>query len=438
MTPRLDRRDRRIIALAVPALGTLAIEPLYVLVDTAIVGRLGTVPLGGLAVASVVLAGLLPVFNFLSYGTTARVAFLTGRGDHQGAGAVAAQGLWLCVLIGVPLAIGLAAAAGPLVSAVGGEGEIAAAARTYLRISTAGIPFVLVAFVAHGYLRGVADTRTPLVVTLAANVVNTVLELVLVYGFDFGVAGSAWGTVVAQVGAAAWFLALLAPRLLAAETGRRPVGTEIRRLLVAGRHLFLRTAALFSALALATAVAARINPATLGGHQITVQVHFFLALVLDSLAIPGQILVGTALGAGDAVEARAVSERLLRVGAVAGVAVGLVLAAASSVLPQLFSEDPAVIERARTAMLIAAVVQVPAAIAFVLDGVLIGASDFRFLQWSTVIGLVVFCPFAVVVHLHKSLGIAGLWVGLLAWMTGRAVANWFRYRHDRWLSAASP
>lgn len=432
----LTTRDRRILALAVPALGSLAVEPLYVLVDTAIVGRLGTVPLGGVAVASVVIAALLPVFNFLSYGTTARVGFLTGRGDHQGAGAVAAQGLWLCVLIGVPLAALVAAAAGPLVSVVGGEGEIAAAARTYLRISCLGIPFVLVAYVAHGYLRGVADVRTTLVVAAVANGVNVVVELWFVYGLDLGVAGSAWSTVLAQVGSAAWFLVVLARRLVVTESGRRPVPGEIKRLLVAGRQLFFRTTALFAALALATSVAARVGPATLAGHQITAQVHFFIALVLDSLAIPGQILVATALGAADRTEARAVSDRLLRIGIVAGVGVALALAAASTVLPGVFSQDPAVIDRAQSAMLVAAVVQVPAAIAFVLDGILIGASDFRFLQWSTAAGLAVFVPFATAVLLHRQLGIVGLWCGLLAWMVGRAGANWLRYRGDGWLASA--
>ena len=431
----LTERDRRIVGLAVPALGTLAVEPLYVLVDTAIVGRLGTVPLGGVAVASVVIAALLPVFNFLSYGTTARVAFLTGRDDHRGAGAVAMQGLWLCALVGVPLAVGVAAAAGPLIGLVGGEGDIAAAGRTYLRISCVGIPAVLVAYVAHGYLRGVSAVRTTLVVAAVANAVNVVVELVFVYGFDWGVAGSAWSTVIAQAGAAAWFLVLLGRRLLAVEAGSRPIPAEIRRLLTAGRRLFFRTAALFLALALATAVAARIDPATLAGHQITFQVHMFIALVLDSLAIPGQILVGRALGARDHIEARAVSRRLLGWGVVAGLVVAAALAASSPWLPGVFTEDPAVIERARLALLVAAVVQVPAAIAFVLDGVLIGASDFRFLQWSTAAGLAVFTPFAVAVLLRPELGIVGLWCGLLAWMTGRAAANWVRYRGETWMSS---
>jgi putative MATE family efflux protein len=429
----LNDRDRVIVRLAVPAFGTLAVEPLYVLVDTAIVGRLGTVPLGGLALASTVLASLLWVFNFLSYGTTARVAFLTGGGDHRGAGAVAAQGLWLCVLIGVPLAAGVAIGRGPLVALVGGEGEIAAAARTYLLISTVGMPAVLVMLVGHGYLRGVADTRTPLVVAVASNVLNLVLEIVLVYGFDLGVAGSAWGTVVAQLLGACWFLALLRRRFHAVQTPRALVGAEVRRLLLAGRHLFVRTAALLLAMALATAVAARIGAATLAGHQIVIQVHLFVALALDALAIPGQVLVGTRLGAGDPAEARAISKRLLQLGTAAGVVVAGVLLVLAPVLPRLFTHDGDVVDRATLALVVAALVQLPAAVAFVLDGVLIGASDFRFLQWSMVAGLAVYLPFAVVVLQVPRFGIVGVWVGLLAWMVGRATANVVRYRREAWL-----
>lgn len=433
----LDARDRSILGLAVPALGTLAVEPLYVLVDTAIVGRLGTVPLGGLAVASIVLTTLLTLFNFLAYGTTARVAFLVGGGDRGGGARVAAQGLWLSLAIGVPLAGAVGVASRPLAALVGGEGAILDAATTYLRISAAGIPLVLVALVGNGYLRGLSDTRTPLVVVVMANVVNLVLEVVLVYGFDLGVAGSAWGTVVAQLLAAAWFIVLLGRHIVADAVSLAPVRAEIIRLLVAGRHLLVRTAALLATLALATSTAARVGPATLGGHQIGLQVHSFLALVLDSLAIPGQILVGTLLGAGQGDEARAMSVRLLRLGLVAGVAVGLALAATSWALPHAFTADPEVVERARLALLIAGLAQVPAGVAFVLDGVLIGSSDFRFLQWAMLASLAVFAPFAVAVLRWHQLGITGIWAGILAWMLFRAAANGARLRGQALMGASA-
>ncbi|HEX9530941.1 MAG TPA: MATE family efflux transporter, partial [Acidimicrobiales bacterium] len=226
----LSERDRRIVALAVPALGTLAVEPLYVLVDTAIVGRLGTTPLGGLALATTVLTTLLWVFNFLSYGTTARVAFLMGRGQRERSGDVAAQGLWLAAGLGIPVAVVVGAGGRLLPAALGGHGAVLATAATYLRISAFGIPAVLVALVGQGYLRGVLDTRSPLRVVVAANLLNVVLELVLVYGAHLGIAGSAWGTVAAQWVAAVWFLVLVGARLGAVGAVRRPVLAEIRRL----------------------------------------------------------------------------------------------------------------------------------------------------------------------------------------------------------------
>lgn len=432
---RGDGRDRRIVALAVPALGTLAVEPLYVLVDTAIVGRLGTVPLAGLAVASTVLTTLITVCNFLAYGTTARVAFLSGRGDRPGGAIVAAQGLWLAVAIGVVLAVAVGLAGRRLAGVVGGEGAVLEAATTYLRISAVGIPLVLVALVGNGYLRGVSDTRTPLLVVGMANVVNLVLEVVLVYGFDLGVAGSAWGTVVAQLLAAAWFLVLVGRRIVGEGVTVSPVRGEIVRLLAAGRHLLMRTAALLGTLALATSTAARVGAVTLAGHQIALQVHTFLALVLDSLAIPGQILVATALGAGDVDEARGISRRLVRLGILIGAGAGLVVVVTSWALPHAFSSDPTVVDRATLALVLVGLAQVPAAIAFVLDGVLIGSSDFRFLKWNMLAGLVVFLPFALAVLLWHSLGIAGIWTGIVVWMLFRAAVNAARFRGQAWISA---
>ncbi|MDP9069892.1 MAG: MATE family efflux transporter [Actinomycetota bacterium] len=433
----LAERDRRIVALAVPALGTLATEPLYVLVDTAIVGRLGTVPLGGLALASTVLTTLLWVFNFLAYGTTARVAFLMGRGDRRAAAGVAAQGLWLATGIGLTLAAAIAAGGRLLAGLLGGEGPILEAATTYLRISALGMPAVLVALVGHGYLRGLSDTRTPLLVVVVANVTNVVLEVLLVYGLDLGVAGSAWGTVVAQLLAAGWFAVLVGRRVVDADADLAPVWSEMRRLVVVGRHLFTRTGALLATLALSTAVAARVGPSTLGGHQIALQVFTFLALAVDALAIAAQALVGTFLGAGRTEEAVGTGRRLLGFGAVTGGAVGVVVAATAWLLPHVFTTDPAVAHRATVALLFLAALQVPAAVTFVLDGVLMGASDFRFLQWSTVAAALAFVPFAAAVLSRHRLGIGGIWAGLLAWVLVRAAANAVRFRRRRWMAVTA-
>lgn len=435
MSPESSRSvDRRIRALAVPALATLAIEPLYVLTDTAIVGRLGTIPLGGLALAATVLNTLMWIMNFLSFGTTSRVAFLTGRGQHREAAASAAQALWLAVFAGVAVGAGLAVAAPWLVSALGGQGGVRAAAVTYMRISAVGIPMMLIPLASQGYLRGLSDTRTALRIVLVANAVNLVLEVVAVYGLELGVAGSAWSTVIAQAGAAAWFLKVIVPPIAAAGSSVRPDVRAMRSLLVVGRHLLVRTGALIAALALSTSSAARLDDVSLAAHQITLQLFTFLALVVDALAVAGQALVGTALGAGGFDDIRLVCRRLMRMGVYAGGALAAVVVVTSSAVPHLFSADPAVVDAAAGALVMLGVLQIPASTAFVLDGILMGASDFRFLQWTTVAALVVFAPLAAVV-VAADLSLTALWMGMVAWMSARAAVSYARYRRGRWIPA---
>jgi putative MATE family efflux protein len=433
----MDARDRRILTLAVPALGALAAEPIYILVDTAIVGRLGTVPLGGLALASTVLTTLAWSCNFLAFGTTTRVAFLSGRGDHRAAAGVGAQSLWLCAAIGVPLAVLVALLGRPLAAALGGEGDILDAATTYLRISAAAMPALLVILAGQGYLRGVSDTRTPFKVLLSSNLLNLVLEVVLVYGFDLGVAGSAWGTLVAQMMAAAWFVWLCGRRIIAADTSLRPRPAEMAALVRTGAHLFIRTGALLAVLTLATAAAARVGPATLGAHQIAHQLFLFLALTVDALAVAGQAIIGTDLGASAVDQARQLAARVVRLGCWVGGAIGVALVLLSPVLPHAFTSDGEVISRATVAIVFLGVMQVPGAITFVLDGVLMGGSDFGYVKWVTLGGLVMFAPIAGAVLVWPDLGIAGLWAGLLLWMTTRAVLNLIRFRSGRWTAVAT-
>ena len=434
---RLTERDRRIAALALPALATVAVEPLYTLVDTGIVGRLGTAPLGGLALASTILNASFWVFNFLSFGTTSRVAFLTGRGDDRAAGMVATQGLWLSGCIGVPIGSLLYLLARPVSSLLGGHGAVLRAATTYLHISALGLPFVLIALVGNGYLRGLSDTRTPFGVVAVANVVNVVLEVLLVYVARFGVAGSAWGTVAAQMLSAAWFTVLIARRVAGTGAGLRPVPREMRRLVVIGRHLFVRTGALLATLTLATSVAARVGPTTLAAHQIALQVWLFVTLAFDGLAIPAQAFTGTLLGQGDVGQTRAYALRLLQLGAAFGSAVGAVLVVTAGLLPHAFTADPRVASRATTALVIVGVLQLPGAVLWVLDGVLMGASDFRFLQLSTTGALVAFLPVGAAVLTWHRLGIAGIWLGLSVWLLVRLAINYRRYRGTRWTDVAT-
>jgi len=437
MKGRLSGVDRRILALAIPALGTLAVEPLYVLADTAIVGHLGTASLGALALAGTVLNTVLWACNFLQWGTTARVAFLTGREDRQGAAASAAQALWLGVGLGVVLSLLVAVLARPLAVALGGKDEILTQAVTYLRISTIGMPAVLIAVVGQGHLRGLSDTRTPFLVVLVANVVNIVLELLFVYAFDWGIAGSAWGTVVAQWLAAAWFLGIFTRLIAVAGAALRPIPNEMRLLLGTGGHLVVRTGALLAALLLATSTAARVGPTTLAAHQIAYQMFIFLALVMDALALSVQALVGTQLGAVDVAGARETSQRSLRLGFMAATVLCVAVVATSPLLPHIFTGDPEVVDQATVALVFLGVMQLPGAATFVLDGVLMGGSDFAYVKWVTLASLFVFAPFAVAVLLWHSLGIAGIWSGLLAWMISRAVLNWARFRGPRWTAIST-
>src|SRR5436305_4396818 len=190
--------DREIVRLALPALGALAAEPLYILIDTAIVGHLGRPQIAALGLAGTVLSGAFTIFNFLTYGTTAVVARASGAGEHERAARLAAQALWVSLAIGAALLVVCEATGGPLLRGLGAHGRSGHYALVYFRIAALGLPAALVALAGQGYLRGVSNLRRPLVIVVAANVVNLVLELVFVYAFHWGIAGSAAGTAVAQ------------------------------------------------------------------------------------------------------------------------------------------------------------------------------------------------------------------------------------------------
>lgn len=430
MTDVADRRtvDRRILSLAVPALGSLAVEPVYVLVDTAIVGQLGTEELAGLAVAAAVLALVFAGANFLTYGTTERVARRLGAGQTASAANVGVQALWLAGLAGVPIAIAIGVFARPLVALFGTSDAALGHADTYLSWSAIGIPFFLVTLAAQGTFRGESDYMTPLWVLLAANVANLVIELVFVFVLDMGVAGSALSTVIAQIGASIAFLVLLRRRLVAA-TVRRPNRAEIAPLMTAGKHLLLRVFAMLAVFTGAAAVAARIDDETLAAHQIVNSMFIFLALVLDAFAVPAHTLVAEEQGRDDTVAARFVATRSVWMSVVVSVGLGALIVATSRWLPHVFSDDPDVLHRATIGLLWLAVLIVPGAIAFAHDGILIGAGDYRFLGIAAVGYLVAVVPIAVLTLATPELGIGGIWAGLLVWMILRAVVNDRRTRH---------
>jgi MATE family, multidrug efflux pump len=423
-----SHHDREILRLALPALGALAAEPLYVLADTAIVGHLGRPQIAALGLAGAVLSGAFTIFNFLTYGTTAVVARASGAGRHERAARLAAQALWASLAIGIALLVACEAAGGPLLRALGGHGRSGHYALVYLRIGALGLPAALVALGGQGYLRGVANLRRPLEIVVAANVVNLALEVLFVYGLHWGIAGSAAGTAIAQAGmGVAFAVELLRPH---AES-KRPSLREMKPMVRVGGQIFVRTTALYASFLVAASVLARVGDAPLGAHQIAFQLYVFLALVLDAVAIAGQVIVGRMLGAGDADGAYAAAVRMIGWSVVVGLVFGVVLAPLAHAIPRGFTSDPAVLSQAAKLWPLFALMQPLAGAVFALDGILIGAGDTAYLMWSMLAASAVYIAIAAL-SLALDWGIVGVWAGLDALIAARLVLLGVRFAGRRW------
>ena len=432
---------REILRLAVPAFLALVAEPLFLLGDSAIVGHLGTVPLAGLSVAAAVLSTAAGVFVFLAYGTTGVVARHLGAGSDRLALAAGADGLWLALVLGVAAASVVAGLAGPMAGAFGGSAAASAQAVTYLRIAAAGVPGMLVVLAATGVMRGLQDTRTPLLVSVVGFAANLVLNVVLVFGARMGIAGSATGTVLAQTGMAAGLVTVMLrqSRRLGATLRFRPAG--VLRVALAGLPLLVRTLALRAVLLVTTAVAAGYGDVTLAGHQVVLSVWNFLAFALDALAIAAQAIVGRALGAGDRESAHATATTLTWWGVATGAVVGVVLLAVSPVLARLFTADDRVVRAAAVAFVVVGAVQWLAGYVFVLDGILIGAGDNTWLAVLMCAAVAVFVPLlawqsrgAHVLPGSFGVPLVGLWVWYAAgFMALRGIGLGWRFRSGRWL-----
>lgn len=432
-----DRRwDREIARLAVPGLGALVAEPLYILTDTAVVGHLGTPQLGGLAVAGTVLTTAFWLFNFLAYGTTGTVARHFGAGNRGAAAAHAVQAAWLAVGIGALLTVAGLLAGEQAIDLMGPSPEVERHALLYLRISALGAPAVLLMLVGAGLMRGLQDTKTTLVVAVGSNLINLVVEVVLIYGFGYGLGASALATVIAQWAGAAVYVGILLREVRRSGASMRWRVAGLGRMVTAGGALFVRTGSLLGALAVATAVASRIGTTSVAAHQIAFQLWSLLALTLDALAIAAQAMVGRMLGSGDSDDARAVSLRLLRVGALIGVAGAAVVVAASPVVGRIFTDDRAVLDELGVVLLVVAAMQPVNAAVFVLDGVLIGASDFRYLALAMLGSTLVFLPLAIGV-LALDLSLVWLWGALGVMMLARLAGVGARFASSGWATVGT-
>ncbi|MGW6934809.1 MATE family efflux transporter [Lentzea sp. NPDC054927] len=419
---------RRVIGLAVPALGVLAAEPLYVLVDTAVVGHLGALPLAGLALGGVLLTQVSTQLTFLSYGTTARTARLHGAGRRREAVEEGVQATWLALAAGVLVVVLGQVFGRPLAELLAGGGAVADAAVEWVRIALFGAPFILVTMAGNGWMRGVQDTRRPLKYILVGNGISAVLCPALVYGAGWGLEGSAVANVVAQVlSAGLFFRALVAERV-----PLRPHWGAMRAQLGMGRDLVLRSLAFQACFVSAASVAARTSVAAVGAHQVVLQLWTFLALVLDSLAIAAQSLVGAALGASRRKQAEALAWQVTRYGLVFGIGLGVVFAALAQVLPQAFTSDAGVLGEIPNAWWFFVALQPIAGVVFALDGVLLGAGDVKFMRTATLGSAVIgFLPLVWASYAF-GWGLAGIWTGLSAFMVLRLIAVVWRTRSGDW------
>lgn len=424
--------DRELVLLALPALGAILAEPLFLIADSAIVGNLGTAELAGLSVASAILLNAVLLCIFLAYGTAATVARRAGSGDLRAALTQGIDGIWLAIAIGVALMIVGLPLASTLVDLFGTSAEATRHAVAYLRISLLGIPSMLVVLAATGVMRGLKNTRTPLLATGVAAAANVGLNLLLVYPVGLGVAGSALGTVLAQTGAAAWLTAVVVRSARAHGAPLRPDRSGVLAAATAGVPLLARTSTLRLTLLCVTFVATTQGDVSLASHQIAYTLWFLLSMPPEAFAIAGQAMVGHALGASDRAGARAIASRAIVWGLGTGMAAAVLLVLLRTVYIPIFTTDAAVQDLVWSLALVVAATQPVGAAVYVLDALLIASGDGRYLAWSMFLAFVVFLPLAGVV-LARDAGIVALWWALVAWLLVRLITITVRYRSGSWL-----
>ncbi|MEV8213671.1 MATE family efflux transporter [Leifsonia sp. NPDC077715] len=433
--------DREILRLAVPALGALVAEPVFLLADSAMVGHLGVEPLAGLGIASAVLQTIVGLMVFLAYSTTPAVARRLGAGDLRGAVTAGVDGCWLALVLGVVLAAAGWAASPFLVGLFGASAGVTDQAERYLTISMLGLPAMLIVYAATGLLRGLQDTRTPLAVAVAGFAANIVLNFVFIYLAGLGIAGSALGTVAAQWAMVVVYAVIVARYARRVGAPLLPHHAGIGRTARAGGWLLLRTASLRAAMLLAVFAATQLGPDELAAFQVTMTVFATLAFALDALAIAAQALIGKGLGEGDLEGVRAVLRRCIQWGIGAGAVLGVVTIALSPFAAALFTSDASVAALLPLSLAIVGLGAPLGGYVFVLDGVLIGAGDARYLALTGLVNVAVFVPLAFAATAwgpHDAVGLAALTAAFaLGYLGARAVTLGLRARGRVWMRAGA-
>lgn len=423
-----------------PALGALIAEPLFLLVDTAMIGHLGGENLAGLGIAGAILQTAIGLLIFLAYATTPAVARRLGAGDRAGALRAGIDGMWLALLIGLGLIAAGLPTSGWLVRSFGSTPAVSAAADTYLTISLWGLPAMLLVIASTGLLRGLQDTRTPLIVATAGFAANAALNAVLIYGVGLGIAGAAIGTVIAQWGMAAVYIVMAVRAARAAGTTLRPGLRGVGSVAGSGLWLLLRTASLRVAMLATVVVGTGLGVTELAALQIVLTVFSTLAFALDSLAIAGQALIGHGLGADDVPRVTAVTRRLIGHGIIAGAVLGLVIAAVAPWLGAVFTGDVDIRNAVTSTVLLMAAGVPLAGYVFVLDGVLIGAGDARYLALTGILNLAVYAPLLAWVAIARpDAALPWLWAAFgFGYIGARALTLGLRTRTGRWMVTGAP
>ncbi|NLC98330.1 MAG: MATE family efflux transporter [Actinomycetales bacterium] len=424
--------NRTILAIAVPAFAALISEPLMLAADTAIVGRLGRAELAALGASSTVLSGLIGLCIFLAYGSTALVSRQQGAGKPSAAMSSAMGAIWLAAGLGTALAGLVYLVSGPVAGIFSSSDLVHELAQSYLKVAALSIPAALIVMATTGALRGVLDLRTPLIVMISANVVNVGATLALVFTFNLGLPGAAWGLVLAQWSAAFWLLGVVARRAAHVGITTWPNLRAVLAAAIDGFALIIRTATLRAVFLIATWLASNLGDASLAAHQIAMTVVMVTAFALDAIAIAGQTLTGHALGAGEFTRTRTITARLITWGWASGLLLGGIIGFGSIAIPSIFSSDPAIQSQATPALIVIAIAMPISGVVYVLDGVLIGAGDGRFLAWAGVFTLVAYIPLALLVSVTGA-GFVSIWIAYAAFMLARFVTLWLRQRTDDWL-----
>ncbi|MDZ8275167.1 MATE family efflux transporter [Microbacterium aquimaris] len=441
MATARDTLNRDILRLAVPALGALVAEPLFLIVDSALVGHLGTTPLAGLGIAAAILQTIVGLMVFLAYSTTPAVARRFGAGDSSRAVSAGIDGMWLALGLGALLALVGYLTTPFMVGLFGATEAVTAEAETYLGISMWGLPAMLIVFAATGLLRGLQDTVTPLWIAGLGFGGNALLNAFFIYGLGWGIAGSAVGTVLAQWAMVAAYVVVIGRHARRHGAALRPQRDGVSSSARSGGWLFLRTVALRAALLATVGVATTLGTEELAGWQVAFTIFSTAAFALDALAIAAQALIGKGLGAGDERTVRRVLQRTLAWGVAFGVLVGLVIGALSGVIGLVFTGDAELAALVQPALIVLAVAQPVAGAVFVLDGVLMGAGDARYLAIAGGLNLIPYLPLLVVLSMLPLSGATGLtWLAVAFFgvflLTRLATLGWRVRGHD-WMTTGA-